>query len=74
MSALSETKATSIGAPEGIQLLLAEVEPWIARIFYTWADAHQHDVIVKKKILFISITITVGDLETLFGLLVGPRP
>lgn len=41
---------------------------------WTWFSEHQNDVIVKKWILFFSVTIQVKHLKVLFEGLFGSQP
>lgn len=67
MSAMEEMSVNGEFIPEGLWKVLAA-------ICWAWADAHAHDVVLKKKILFVSITILVKDCEWLISSLIGPRP
>lgn len=42
--------------------------------FWGWFLRHSDDVIIKRKILFFSVTIRVRDLHALFVQLFGPEP
>jgi len=46
----------------------------IAPFFWQWYHDHANDMIVKKKILVLRITIRVRDLYFLFVQLFGPEP
>jgi hypothetical protein len=42
--------------------------------FWRWFHEHQKDMILKRKFLFLSVTILVRDLRPLFIQLFGPEP
>jgi len=46
----------------------------LAPFFWQWYHDHANDKIVKRKILFLRLTILVRDLHPLFVQLFGPEP
>jgi hypothetical protein len=42
--------------------------------FWQWYHDHADDMIIKRKILFLRVTIRVRDLYPLFVQLFGPEP
>lgn len=63
MSALDEMRGVST------QIDVRVLGPF----FWGWYLRHTDDVIVKRKILFFSVTIRVRDLHALFVQLFGPE-
>lgn len=45
----------------------------LSAVFWEWFRNHSNDVIVKRNILFFSVTIRVKDLTPLFEALFGPE-
>jgi len=64
MSALHEARAQGLPVDIGV----------LAPFFWRWYRTHRDDTIVKRKILFFSVTIHVRDLNALFVALFGPDP
>jgi hypothetical protein len=52
----------------------SEISPVLKTFFWSWFATHQDATVLKKKVLFFSLNITVGQLEPLFVMLFGPRP
>lgn len=59
------SEAAASGSEQGIK-------DAIARFFWEWFREHEDDVLIKKTIIFFSISIKVRDLRFLFEMLFGP--
>jgi hypothetical protein len=68
MGALQEMKITQ-GSQGGVVNVAN-----LAAYFWNWYHDHSADTLVKKKILFISVTVKVRDLRGLFVQLFGEDP
>lgn len=42
--------------------------------FWTWYDAHQNNVILRKRLLVFLLTVQVRHLRRLFTSVFGPHP
>lgn len=67
MSALSSAKVMGSGAAE----LTPVQKAALSAVFWEWYRTHSEDIIVKRKVLFFSVTIRVKDLRALFEALFG---
>ncbi len=69
MSALSSAKVLGSGAAELTPVQRAA----LSAVFWEWYRTHSEDVIVKRKVIFFTVTIRVRDLHPLFESLFGPE-
>lgn len=65
MSALDDLKAINAKTPSGVDIRL--LNPF----FWNWYHLHLDDTIVKRKIVFFTLTVKVRDLRPLFVSLFG---
>lgn len=53
---------------------IAKLRAVFAVFFWQWWIDHQRDTIIKRKILFFSLTLKVRDLFPIFVALFGQNP
>ena len=65
-----------MSAAQELRTLKGEKIDWsiIAPFFWQWYHNHANDLILKRKVLILKITIRVRDLHPLFVQLFGPEP
>ena len=44
------------------------------RAFWKWYDAHQDDVVLKKRLLIFAVTVQVRHLRGIFAVIFGAHP
>jgi hypothetical protein len=66
-----EWEAESAFEPFGRQLPIPEE---YRRAFWTWYEAHQDAVMLRKRLLVFPVTVRVRDLRTVFGAVFGVPP
>jgi hypothetical protein len=69
MSALQQASLSGAGAAQLTPVQRAA----LAAVFWEWFRSHADDVIVKRKVIFFTVTIHVRDLTPLFEALFGPE-
>lgn len=50
------------------------IKQLINNMFWSWYVLHQNNKVTTVRVWFISKTVYVRDLESVFTLLVGPNP
>jgi hypothetical protein len=46
----------------------------IRRVLWKWFDENGEKVVLRKKIIFFSVTVRVRDLRFIFQMIAGPHP
>lgn len=62
-----QINVTGMSAPGG------ELPPAVKQSLWAWFDAHQHAVVLKRKVFLFKVTVTVSNLRPLFDPLLGKR-
>jgi len=74
VSALESSRLTADLTREFPGIDLHKIRAILAVFFWQWYIDHQRDVLVKRKLVFFSVTLKVRDLFPLFVLLFGNNP